>query len=823
MTGRRHIGFVAAAATLLAAMPLSTVFESWTWFVRCVITVVFVAGGATLARSLRGPAWAQLGAMLGALLVALTFLTRDSEAFLGLVPTTATFARFAQLLNEAGTGMRELGVPVGDHDGLLFLTTAGVGLVAVCVDLFAVALRRPALAGLPMLAIYSVPVAVRQDSVSIIPFIAGAAGFLWLLVVDNVERVRRFGRRFTGDGRDIDMWEPSPLAAAGRRLAIVGVVAAVALPVAVPGMTTGLMNRFGSGREGVCVSGECRGSGRQVNLWAVLEGTLKQDEEIEMLRVTNDDPALGYLRLGVADELGMNGFRNRPPAGRQPATRLSDPRSGRDAVAFYQGRATVDIVSLKMNLLPVYADPVTITRGIDSRWFYDPRMQVIYSTSADTLGKRYEFEYARGEYSVEGLRRAGAPPEEIVRANTPVPGVRQVEDEVARLTSGKTTDYDKVRALYDFFSAENNFTYSLEAESQTGAPAIVEFLARRSGYCVQYAAALAWMVRQAGIPARVAFGFTRGSKGEDNTYTLTNRNLHAWTEVYFEGSGWVPFDATPSSYIPGSVDPAWAPDPDAPEVSGPGADSSAGPGGASDLDPGNRGPDGGGLLPEDESGFDPAGAPGQQSSRWPGYLALGALVLVLLLATPAIRRALVRRRRRPAAGAAGVAVAAGQAPPGEPSVVVAGGPAFARARHDAHAAWDELIDTLVDFRLPVDAAETPRTTAERLVRDSMLRDHAAQGARLLGRAEERARYAPEPLLTSELGASLRTVRRALAGQARRRVRLAALLLPPSVLIRWRHAVVAGTTTAVTTAGRWRDTVTRTVSPRRRLLAMRPNR
>jgi hypothetical protein len=243
--------------------------------------------------------------------------------------------------------------------------------------------------------------------------------------------------------------------------------------------------------------------------------------------------------------------------------------------------------------------------------------------------------------------------------------------------------------------------------------------------------------------------------------------------------------------------------------------------GPNDLDPGNKGPDDENLPPDQGSSFNPGGA-GPKSPRWPGYLALGALLLAFLLATPAMRRALLRRRRRPLAGAAGPTVAAGDGPPGEPSVIVAGGPEFARARHDAHAAWDELIDTLVDFRLRVDPAETPRTTAERIVRDSMLRDQAAQGARLLGRAEERARYAREPLLTTDLGHSLRAVRRALAGQAPRRIRLGALLLPPSVLIRWRYAIVSSATTVVATVGRWRDAVTRVVSPRR-LLAFRPNR
>ena len=41
--------------------------------------------------------------------------------------------------------------------------------------------------------------------------------------------------------------------------------------------------------------------------------------------------------------------------------------------------------------------------------------------------------------------------------------------------------------------------------------------------------------------------------------TLTNLNLHAWTEVYFQGFGWLPFDATPSQAIGGSVSTRYLP------------------------------------------------------------------------------------------------------------------------------------------------------------------------------------------------------------------------------------------------------------------------
>ena len=70
---------------------------------------------------------------------------------------------------------------------------------------------------------------------------------------------------------------------------------------------------------------------------------------------------------------------------------------------------------------------------------------------------------------------------------------------------------------------------------------------------------------------------------------------------------------------------------------------------------------------------------------------------------------------------------------------------------------------------------------------------AVEQARLLGLAEERARYAPVPLSAERLAPAVREVRRAIAGEADRGVRLAALLMPPSVLLRWRNATYAGFT------------------------------
>ncbi|WP_433386650.1 transglutaminase TgpA family protein [Micromonospora sp. KLBMP9576] len=823
MIAHRNLGFVAAVATLLAAAPLSAIFQRWTWLIEATLAVAVVAAVAALARLARAPLWAQPLAMLAGLTLALTWLFPGGGELLGIVPAPSTFTHFGELLSGSLQDMRSYGIKVPDTEPLLFVTVLGVGGVAALVDVLAVGLRRPALAGLPMLAIYSVPVAVYVDSVPAVPFVVGAAGYLWLLLTDNVDRVRRFGRRFTGDGRDVDVWEASPLAAAGRRLAVVGVTLAVALPLAVPGMTGGLLDSIGGG------SGNGDGNGRpgqggtgRIDLFAALSGQLNQSEVTDLVKVTTTEKNPFYLRFGVADKLEGGGFRFSIPTGR-PVSDLPAPSArGVEQQAY---RASVEVSkNLNMPLLPVYSEPVG-TENLSGNWAYDPSLQVVFSNRENSRDKRYEFDYVRSTYTPAALRRSlPLPADHAVRRLHPAPpAVPEVEALVSTLVRGKDTEYDKVRAIYDHFSADNGFTYSLSTKSGTSGQAIVDFLDNKVGFCQQYAAAMTWLVRAAGIPARVAFGFANGSNSGDGPYTLTNRNLHAWTEVYFNEVGWVPFDATPAYGVQGSSRSAWAPDIDAPEEEAPVPGASSAPGGSDPAaDPARR---------EDlEEDIDPGAAfggaaPTEQAPRWPWYAAGAALALLFLLAVPALRRAALRRRRGGGAAAPTVApVGAGAATDGggdgpadgRRMVVLAD---TERARADAHAAWDELLDTLVDYRVRMDRTETPRTTAARLSREALTADAAAITAvRLLGRAEERARYARDPITGEQFLPALRAVRAALAAQADRRTRLVAALLPPSVLLRWRRTTAEASSRLVAAAGRARHRLLRW-SPRR-LLASR---
>jgi hypothetical protein len=59
------------------------------------------------------------------------------------------------------------------------------------------------------------------------------------------------------------------------------------------------------------------------------------------------------------------------------------------------------------------------------------------------------------------------------------------------------------------------------------------------------------MARAVGVPARVAVGFTSGSL-TGSTYTVRDRNAHAWPEVYLDEFGWISFEPTPGRGAPGA-------------------------------------------------------------------------------------------------------------------------------------------------------------------------------------------------------------------------------------------------------------------------------
>lgn len=68
-----------------------------------------------------------------------------------------------------------------------------------------------------------------------------------------------------------------------------------------------------------------------------------------------------------------------------------------------------------------------------------------------------------------------------------------------------------------------------------------------AGFCEQFASAEVVLLRSAGIPARMAVGFSAAAAADGDWVSLRRSDAHAWVEVWFPGAGWVNSDPTPAA------------------------------------------------------------------------------------------------------------------------------------------------------------------------------------------------------------------------------------------------------------------------------------
>jgi transglutaminase-like putative cysteine protease len=115
------------------------------------------------------------------------------------------------------------------------------------------------------------------------------------------------------------------------------------------------------------------------------------------------------------------------------------------------------------------------------------------------------------------------------------------------LAAQSVTPYQFVKAVERYLSTANGFSYD-EHVPQYRFPLETFLFGNKHGYCQQFAGAMALLLRMGGIPARVATGFTTGIyDSAAREYVISDRDAHAWVEVWFPRYGWVRFNPTPAS------------------------------------------------------------------------------------------------------------------------------------------------------------------------------------------------------------------------------------------------------------------------------------
>jgi transglutaminase-like putative cysteine protease len=786
-----NMTIVAAAATLCGSIGLYPLFVSGGWFWSGLGAVVATSAAGALVRRYRLPAIVNLAGGLAALHLYVTVVYAADQAFLGIVPTPGSFTRVADLVGEGWHAANTYAAPVPLVPGISLLATLGIGLVAALVDLLAVRLRRAAPAGLPLLAMYSVPAAIREESISWLAFGIGAAGYLWLLLADAQVQVTSWGRPvFTSrwsEQRPREQANSGALALTGRRIGATAVVAAVLLPSLVPGIQPkGFFGMGGTSGKG----GHGARTVTTLDPLVSLKRELTRTDDAVVLTFRSTEPQPDYLRLYALDRFDGDRWTYSELSS-SPRDKIKDrslpppPGLAVPAAAATTTKVAIgDHVDLKF--LPLPYPPTRV--DIDGDWRVHAESLMVYSLRDAAGGRDYTVNSLKVAPSAAQLEGAAATPPDVASQFTRVPpGVPDRVREIAEnVTHTASSAYQKALLLQQWFT-NGQFTYSLAAPPPKRVSDLMDFLeTTKAGYCEQFAASMALMARLLKIPARVAMGYTPGTPDSKGNWVVRSRDTHAWPELYFAGTGWVRFEPTPA----GPVGQGTA---TVPQYAVPAATAGSGlpstPSGANSAAPAPSSSASAGSAvqrPRDPDNITtPTGVSGESGHSLPYGLIAGGAAFLLILLTPMTTRLLMRRRRWAQVPAVAPSPAANDAAKPPPAT---GGAAEPLAAYAARAAWAELRADAIDYGVDWRAAESPRAVARRLARQLNLGGTAADALTRIAMAEERARYAPAPGPTETLRADSRLMRQTFAAAADRWTRIRARFFPPSALAAYRTAL-----------------------------------
>jgi transglutaminase-like putative cysteine protease len=748
VTEQRHLTWVAAVATFLTTFSLTPLMshQPWLWPAAIMITIVGLLGFG--GRSLRlPPAVVVIGQLVVSALI-LTYAYGDAATRWYGLPTLDTLRSLDDLGAQGRLDISRFAPPILAERGVVFLVVAGVTAIAIAVDLLAAGLRRAPLAGLPLLALYTVPIAVAPDGVPWYLFALAAAGYVGLLVAEGRERLVRWGRSMGFSEQEsavhhfVDDVQTGPVARVGRRVGAAAVGLAVALPLVLPNFDSAL---FGTG------SGLGDGGGRTVvtnDPIVDLNRDLRQPRDVEVFRYDTKDPTPDYWRTVTLDTFDGKEWK-------QSERHIPDDQVATEAMPSAPGitsdlertdvRTTVQVANtLDSHWLPLPYPAKSLEAT--GRWVYDSSTLNVFGVNRGTAGLRYSVDSSSVNYN-PGLTSDTVPPS--VRQYTELPDLPdQVVELAHEVTASAESKYEQAIALQSWFRDPREFTYTLEQDPGHSSDALLSFLEERRGYCEQFAATMAIMARVLGIPARVDIGFTPGHSTGVDSWTVTAHDAHAWPELYFDKLGWVRFEPTPSARTgeapdwtqPGSIIAEPTP------TATPSASQGSGAVPTRTLNPGLEG-----------TGFDSSSGGGFQFPFVPVLIALG---IVLVALTPRLIRLGMNRAR------------------------------WRKARSDGEvvlAAWAQLRDDAGDLGFEYDPSDTPRTIAERYRTEAGLMGDAADALNRLARATERVLFARVAPPVKGVRADLVAVTRAMGDAVERRQRLRAMYLPRSTR-QFGHAI-----------------------------------
>ncbi len=525
--------------TIAAAVGLGRALADWSFVAPVVATAVAAHGLAIACRRLGfGPVTAGFLSVVG-LLPVLALVHLRTTTFLGL-PTPETLHVLGRELANGWRAFGEVKPPAPVLPGFVAAGAIATWFVAFSADAAAFRARAQLESVVPATAMFVFGAALdgRRARIPVTALFFAALLASWL-TQRSLERTSSL----TWMARDTRRGVRAILRLGGA-LTVIGVAVASLVGPKLPGAdATPVIPWRSSDRD--------HGSSRiTVSPLVDIKNRIVDEADNEVFTVRS--PIRSYWRLTSLERFDGRIWSSNRSYRKASGTLGADV----DTRAIDAGATLIDqdfqIESLASIWLPAAFRPAHIT-GTAAR--YDADSNSLLTEHETAAGAAYSVTSAIAHLTADQLRAVPAvAPEALAKTYLALPaGFSPAVQRLAqRVVTGKRTQYDRARALQDFFQSPP-FVYDLHVPQGHGANALEDFLFKtQRGYCEQYSGAFAAMARAVGLPARVAVGFTAGEGGPDGLIHVRGRNGHAWPEVYFQGYGWVPFEPTPGRGIPGA-------------------------------------------------------------------------------------------------------------------------------------------------------------------------------------------------------------------------------------------------------------------------------
>ncbi|MNZ42263.1 Transglutaminase-like superfamily protein [compost metagenome] len=203
-------------------------------------------------------------------------------------------------------------------------------------------------------------------------------------------------------------------------------------------------------------------------------------------------------------------------------------------------------VSIQYDVKPDLKTKLLIVKG---------KEQYTYNLFADSEDHSFSLQLGNGDYSISLLEQTSGSKYRLVHKETvkldlqdsSVVFLNSIQNvswndsskavlKAKELTQNKTSDAEKVKAIYDYIISNIKYDNQLAEKSPTDyIPQIDRTFVTQKDICYGYSALFAAMLRSVDIPTKLVMG---------NTDYVTT--YHAWNEVYLNGS-WVIIDTTVDS------------------------------------------------------------------------------------------------------------------------------------------------------------------------------------------------------------------------------------------------------------------------------------